>query len=78
MTYQLPPTHLRNKVESFYTADQMKQAYAAGRESMPVYTHPTPKPMTEDQIYELYSEPRSDAEMVEFARAVEKHHGIGK
>ena len=32
--YQLPPTHLRNKVESFYTAEQMQQAYASGRESM--------------------------------------------
>ncbi len=39
--------------------------------------HPAKKvPMTNDQIYELYSEPRSDAEMVEFARAIEKHHGI--
>lgn len=43
-----------------------------------LYLRPTPKPMTNDQIYELYSEPRSDAEMVEFARAVERHHGIGK
>ena len=34
MTYQLPPTHLSNKVESFYTADQMQAAYQAGRDSM--------------------------------------------
>ena len=34
-------------------------------------------PLTDDQIYELYSEPRSDAEMVAFARAVEAAHGIG-
>ena len=35
------------------------------------------KPLTVDQIYEMYSEPRSDAEMVEFARAIEAAHGIG-
>jgi hypothetical protein len=29
------------------------------------------KPLTADEIYPLYSEPRSDSEMVEFARAVE-------
>ena len=34
MTYQLPPTHLSNKVESFYTADQMQAAYQAGRDAM--------------------------------------------
>ena len=45
----------------------------------PLFIHPAKQvPMTNDQIYELYSEPRSDAEMVEFARAIEKHHGIGK
>ena len=36
------------------------------------------KPLTEDQIYTMYSEPCSDAEMVEFAREVERHHGIGE
>lgn len=45
---------------------------------IPLFAHPAKQvPMTNDQIYELYSEPRSDAEMVEFARAIEKHHGIG-
>lgn len=34
------------------------------------------KPMTDDQIMEMYNEPRSDAEMIEFARAIEAAHGI--
>jgi hypothetical protein len=33
-------------------------------------------PLTDDQIYEMYNEPRSDAEMLEFARAIEAAHGI--
>jgi hypothetical protein len=28
--------------------------------------------LSEEEIYPLYNEPRSDAEMVEFARAVEQ------
>jgi hypothetical protein len=36
------------------------------------------KPLTDDQIYEMYNEPRSDAEMLEFARAIEAHHGISQ
>lgn len=34
-------------------------------------------PLTDDQIYEMYSEPCSDNEMVAFARAIEAHHKIG-
>lgn len=34
------------------------------------------KPLTDDQIYEMYNEPRSDAEMLEFARAIKAAHGI--
>lgn len=34
------------------------------------------KPLTDDQIYDMYNEPRSDAEMLEFARAIEATHGI--
>lgn len=45
---------------------------------VPLYTAPPQrKPLTVDQIYEMYSEPSSDAEMVEFARAIERAHGIG-
>ena len=38
----------------------------------PLYTHPAPQPvtLTDAEIYPLYSEPSSDKEMVEFARAV--------
>jgi len=37
-----------------------------------------PKPLTDEEIYGMYSEPSSDAEMVEFARAIERAHGIGE
>jgi hypothetical protein len=37
---------------------------------------PQRKPLTDDQIYEMYNEPRSDAEMLVFARAIEAAHGI--
>jgi hypothetical protein len=41
------------------------------------YTAPqSTVPLTDDQIYEMYNEPRSDAEMLEFARAIEAAHGI--
>jgi hypothetical protein len=41
---------------------------------IPLYTHPPRREwrgLTEEDIYPLYSEPSSDAEMVEFARAIE-------
>ena len=42
-----------------------------------LYTSPQPsKPLTDEQIIEMYNEPRSDAEMLEFARAIEAAHGI--
>ena len=39
---------------------------------------PASKPLTDEQIMEMYNEPRSDAEMLEFARAIEAAHGIGE
>ena len=43
----------------------------------PLYAAPPRrKPLTEEEIYGMYSEPSSDAEMVEFARAIERAHGI--
>lgn len=46
--------------------------------AFPVYTSP-PKlvPLTDEEIYEMYNEPSSDAEMVAFARAIERAHKIG-
>jgi hypothetical protein len=42
-----------------------------------LYTTPQQrKPLTDEQIYDMYNEPRSDAEMLEFARAIEAAHGI--
>ena len=46
-----------------------------GENRQPLYTSPQPsKPwvwLSTDEIYDMYNEPRSDAEMVEFARAIE-------
>ena len=48
--------------------------------SLPLYTEPTPRrPLPAHEIVQMYDEnPRSDAEMIEFARAVERAHGIGE
>lgn len=37
---------------------------------------PQRKPLTDEEIYDMYNEPRSDAEMIAFARAIEAAHGI--
>ena len=43
----------------------------------PLYTTPPQrKPLSNQKIIEMYNEPRSDAEMIEFARAIEAAHGI--
>ena len=52
--------------------------FGSKHKALPLYTAPPQrKPLTEEEIYEMYNEPRSDAEMVAFARAVERAHGIG-
>ena len=44
---------------------------------IPLYTTPPQrKPLTDEEIYDMYNEPRSDAEMIAFARAIEAAHGI--
>ena len=40
-------------------------------ESMLYTTPPQRKPLTDEEIYDVYNEPRSDAEMIAFARAIE-------
>ncbi len=42
----------------------------------PYTTPPQRKPLTDEEIYDMYNEPRSDAEMIAFARAIEAAHGI--
>ena len=42
----------------------------------PYTTPPHRKPLTDEEIYDMYNEPRSDAEMIAFARAIEAAHGI--
>ena len=43
------------------------------------YTSPQPRePLSDDEIVMMYAEnPTSDAEMIEFARAIEAQHNIG-
>jgi hypothetical protein len=43
---------------------------------LPTSPPPQRKPLTDEEIYDMYNEPRSDAEMLEFARAIEAAHGI--
>ncbi len=45
---------------------------------LPNKHQPASKPLTDEQIMEMYNEPRSDAEMIAFARAIEAAHGIGE
>jgi hypothetical protein len=55
-------------------AEEMLTRSISGCTMAPLYTHPPRREwrgLSEEEIYPLYSEPRSDAEMVEFARAVE-------
>ncbi len=50
-----------------------------GSPGKPLYAAPqSAVPLTDEQIYDMYNEPRSDAEMVAFARAIERAHGIGE
>jgi hypothetical protein len=60
----------------FYRDDEM--GWRDRKEWTPLYTTPQPaqKPLTDEQIYDMYNEPRSDAEMLAFARAIEAAHGI--
>lgn len=53
--------------------------YADHSDVFPLYTSPpASKPLTDDEIYDMYNEPRSDAEMIAFARAIEAAHGINE
>ena len=59
------------------------KAYQIFEREQPLYTTPPPvaephkrKPLTDEEIYDMYNEPRSDAEMIAFARAIEAAHGI--
>ena len=63
--------------ESQYLAFDEELGDMDGCEVTPLYTSPpASKPLTDEQIMEMYNEPRSDAEMLEFARAIEAAHGI--
>jgi hypothetical protein len=45
-----------------------------GKRGVAFYTAPQPRQwvgLSTNEIYDMYNEPRSDAEMVEFARAIE-------
>ena len=54
-----------------------------GDAKIPLFTHPTPKPMTEEEMYLALKSidpetKRIPSGFIQFARAVERHHGIGK
>ena len=51
--------------------DDLKLALAARKDFEALQPRHEWRGLTEEEIYPLYNEPRSDAEMVEFARAVE-------
>ena len=57
---------------------QWHEGYEAARRVVQIHLTAPPqrKPLTEGEIYEMYNEPSSDAEMVAFARAIERAHGI--
>jgi hypothetical protein len=65
-----------------YDKDSFLAGYDQGsfdeqmRQGLPT-EKPASEPLTDDEIYAMYSEPSSDAEMIAFARAIEKAHGIG-
>ena len=54
---------------------KLGQAMSFAAEQL-IQPKPASKPLTDEQIIEMYNEPRSDAEMLEFARAIEAAHGI--
>ena len=54
---------------------KLGQAMSFAAEKL-IQPKPASKPLTDEQIIEMYNEPRSDAEMLEFARAIEAAHGI--
>jgi hypothetical protein len=72
------PVTIKHRHEWFRTgemkAGQMRCISCGtwGQEDMPQQR----KPLTDEQIYDMYNEPRSDAEMIAFARAIEAAHGI--
>lgn len=61
----------------FRRAGEAHSPTAQGYKFWTLYTTPPDQParewvsISDDEIYDMYSEPRSDAEMVEFARAIE-------
>lgn len=59
--------------KSAYVTDNPHDLVGAYK-AFSLYTHPPRREwrgLTDEEIYPLYSEPSSDAEMVEFARAIE-------
>ena len=65
----------------FVETQQLEWGFEKGNPRLkkirPVYTTPPQrKPLTDEEIYDMYNEPRSDAEMIAFARAIEAAHGI--
>ena len=71
--------HRKGGGKSLHWPEQHSPDFDANEyQLVPLYTSPPAqrKPLTDEQIYDMYNEPRSDAEMVEFARAIEAAHNI--
>lgn len=67
--------HLKDRTEIGYGPASAGYDLPTGEYKL--YTSPpVSKRLTDEQIMEMYNEPRSDAEMLEFARAIEAAHGI--
>ena len=73
--YPLANAHLRHQPESYEVSGIYGLVSAIEAKLREKNAQPS-KPLTDEQIIEMYNEPRSDAEMLEFARAIEAAHGI--
>lgn len=55
--------------------------YRYNIDRVPLYSNPTlvvsQDPLSEYTITDMYCEPRTDKDMIKFARCIEKAHGIG-
>ena len=76
-----PVAYVKTVIEALYENSDPVSVEAAElleriTTSPPVAEPHKRKPLSDEQIYDMYNEPRSDAEMIAFARAIEAEHGI--
>ena len=73
----IQPDHLQKaRIAPFLCRVEPTQRFA---DFVPLYLVPTQrKPLTEEEIYKIYNEFWRSTEAVDFARAIERAHGIGE